>query len=288
MQIDIHTHSNASDGTLTPVELMHAASVAGLDVIGLTDHDTTVGWDAAVRELPLLGRRIGLARGAEISCRTDAHISVHLLGLLFDPSEPKLAMTLATTRDDRVPRMHAMIAKLNLAGIAVTIADVEQQVAPGATLGRPHLADALIALRVVKDRGEAFDQFLNNDSPFYVSHISPNPIDAINLVQGAGGVSILAHPGANARNDQISKTAIAEIAAMAEAGLTALEVDHRDHKPSIRTQLRGIAADLGLLVTGASDFHGTGKLNLLGENQTSETVWDQMVSRTSGLEVIFG
>ena len=287
MQIDIHTHSNASDGTLTPAELMHAASVAGLDVIGLTDHDTTVGWDAAVRTLPIVRRRIGLARGAEISCRTDEHVSVHLLGLLFDPSEPKLATTLATTRDDRVPRMHAMIAKLNLAGIAVTFADVEQQLAMGATLGRPHLADALITLHVVKDRGEAFDQFLNNDSPFYVSHISPNPIEAINLVNGAGGVSILAHPGANARNDQISETAIAEIAAMAEAGLTALEADHRDHNPSIRSQLRGIADDLGLLVTGASDFHGTGKLNLLGENQTSETVWDQMVARASGLEVIF-
>ena len=288
MQIDLHTHSNGSDGTLTPAQLMHAASVAGLDVIGLTDHDSTIGWDAAVRELQTVRRRIGLARGAEISCRTDEHISVHLLGLLFDPSESKLATTLATTRDDRVPRMHAMIAKLNLAGIAVTFADVEQQVATGATLGRPHLADALIALRVVKDRGEAFDQYLNNDSPFYVSHISPSPIEAINLVNGAGGVSILAHPGANARNDQISEIAIAEIAAMAEAGLTALEVDHRDHSPAIRTQLRGIANDLGLLVTGASDFHGTGKLNVLGENQTSETVWNELVARSSGVEVIFG
>lgn len=266
---------------------MTAASRAGLDVIGLTDHDTTVGWDAALGALPTLRRRVGLALGAEISCRNEDHISVHLLGLLFDRNEPELAKTLATTRDDRVPRMHAMIAKLNSAGIPVTFADVERHVATGATLGRPHLADALISLQVVADRGEAFDQFLNNDSPFYVSHISPSPIAAIKLVKGAGGVAILAHPGANSRGSSVSGAAITEITEMAEAGLDALEVDHRDHNQAIRTQLRGIASDLDLLVTGASDFHGTGKLNLLGENQTSVLVWHELVSRASGTDVIF-
>lgn len=284
MRIDPHTHSNISDGTLSPANLMSAASDAGLDVIGLTDHDTTAGWDEAIAALPLLPRPIGLALGAEISCRTEDLISVHLVGLLFDPGHPELAKTLAITRDDRVPRMHAMIEKLSVAGIAVSFSDVERHVAPGATLGRPHLADALVELEIVADRAEAFDQYLGNDSPFYVSHISPSPIDAIRLVKAAGGVVILAHPGASARGDCVDEAAIA---AMAQAGLDALEVDHRDHTEEMRSQLRALASDLNLLITGSSDFHGTGKLNLLGENLTSELVWDGLTSRASGMGVIF-
>lgn len=284
MRIDLHTHSTVSDGTLTPTELMSAAASAGLDVIGLTDHDTTSGWDEAIRALAALPRRVGLALGAEISCRTEDLISVHLLGLLFDRGNPELAKTLAITRDDRVPRMHAMIEKLSVAGIAITFADVERQLAPGATLGRPHLADALVALRIVEDRAEAFDQFLNNDSPFYVSHISPNPVEAIRLVKAAGGVAVLAHPGTSSRGDCVDEEAIAQ---MAHAGLDALEVDHRDHGDAMRSQLRALASNLGLLVTGASDFHGTGKLNLLGENLTSALVWDELVSRASGMDVVF-
>ena len=263
---------------------MNAASSAGLDVIGLTDHDTTAGWDEAVGAISGLPRRVGLALGAEISCRTEDLISVHLLGLLFDRGNPELAKTLAITRDDRVPRMHAMIEKLSIAGIAITFADVERQLAPGATLGRPHLADALVELRIVDDRAEAFDLFLNNDSPFYVSHISPSPVEAIRLVKAAGGVAILAHPGASSRGDCVDEAAIAQ---MAKAGLDALEVDHRDHSESMRAQLRALASDLGLLVTGSSDFHGTGKLNLLGENQTSETVWNELVSKANGTDVVF-
>lgn len=262
---------------------MSAASFAGLDVIGLTDHDTTAGWDEAVDALPTLSRGLGLALGAEISCRTEDLISVHLLGLLFDRGDLELAKALETTRDDRVPRMHAMIEKLSAAGIAITFADVKRQLAPGATLGRPHLADALVALQVVKDRAEAFDQFLNNDSPFYVSHISPSPVDAIRLVKAAGGVAILAHPGAGSRGDCVDEAAIAQ---MAQAGLDALEVDHRDHSEAVRSQLRALASDLGLLITGSSDFHGTGKLNRLGENLTSAVAWNELLSRASGMDVV--
>jgi predicted metal-dependent phosphoesterase TrpH len=284
LRIDLHTHSTFSDGTLTPRQLMMAASNAGLTLIGLTDHDTTGGWDEAVKTLSSLPTRVGLVPGAEISARTDEHISVHILGLLFDRNNLPLAQTLAATRDDRVPRMHAMIERLRIAGIEVTFADVERQVAEGATLGRPHLADALVALQIVANRSEAFDQFLNNDSPFYVSHISPSPIDAIKLVKAAGGIAILAHPGATSRGECVDEAAVA---AMARVGLDALEVDHRDHDEATRSQLRGLASELGLLITGSSDFHGTGKLNHLGENLTSVLVWDELVARASGTEVVF-
>lgn len=263
---------------------MRAASNAGLDLVGLTDHDTTAGWDEAAASLSALPTRLGLILGAEISARTDKHISVHLLGLLFDRANTELSQALANTRDDRIPRMHEMIRRLRGAGIEVTFADVEQHVAIGATLGRPHLADALVALQIVENRSAAFDQFLNNNSPFYVSHISPNPINAIKLVKAAGGIAILAHPGALARGECVDESAIA---AMAEVGLDALEVDHRDHDEATRAQLRGLARALGLLITGSSDFHGSGKLNDLGENQTSVVVWDELLARAWGTEVIY-
>ncbi|OIQ76191.1 hypothetical protein GALL_421350 [mine drainage metagenome] len=283
MRIDLHTHSTISDGTLTPTQLMSAAAAAGIDVIGLTDHDTTAGWNEAIAALASLHRRVALAPGAEISCLTDDSISVHLVGLLFDRGNTDLAATLAITRDDRIPRMHAMVERLSIAGINVTFADVERQLAPGATLGRPHLADAMVALQIVEDRAEAFDRFLNNDSPFYVSHMSPSPIEAIRLVKAAGGVAVLAHPGASARGDCVDEAAIA---AMARAGLDALEVDHRDHSEQTRVQLRALAGELNLLVTGSSDFHGTGKLNVLGENLTSAVVWEELLSRATGMAVV--
>jgi predicted metal-dependent phosphoesterase TrpH len=284
LRIDLHTHSTASDGTLNPTQLMRAASEAGLDLVGLTDHDTTAGWDEAAASLSILPNRLGLIRGAEISARTDKYISVHLLGLLFDRDNTELSQALSNTRDDRIPRMHEMISRLRGAGIEVTFADVEQQVARGATLGRPHLADALVALQIVENRSEAFDQFLNNNSPFYVSHISPNPIDAIKLVKAAGGIAILAHPGATVRGECVDEGAIA---AMAQVGLDALEVDHRDHDEETRAQLRGLAREFGLLTTGSSDFHGSGKLNDLGENQTPVAVWDELLARAWGTEVIY-
>ncbi len=279
MRIDLHTHSRASDGTLAPSELMVAAVEARLDIIGLTDHDTTSGWDEAAASLAALTRPLGVGLGAEISCRTDDGISVHLVGLMFDRNDTALTDTLARSRDDRIPRMHAMIDKLNVAGIGVTFADVERETSDGATLGRPHLADALVRKGVVGSRDEAFANLLGNDSPFYVGHPAPTPIRAIELVKAAGGVAILAHPGAGVRGRIVD---VAAIEKMAHAGLDALEVDHRDHDDKTRAKLRGVAADLGLLVTGSSDYHGTGKLNLLGENLTSDDVWVELVRRADG------
>jgi len=284
MRVDLHTHSRASDGTLTPSELMAAAAAAHLDVIGLTDHDTTSGWDEAVASLATLARPLGIALGAEISCHTDDGISVHLVGLLFDRNDVALTKTLETSRDDRIPRMHAMIGKLNAAGIDVTFADVERETSYGATLGRPHLADALVGKGVVASRDAAFADLLGNDSPFYVGHLAPTPVQAIELVKAAGGVAILAHPGAGARGRTVNVAAIEE---MAGAGLDALEVDHRDHDDKTRDELRGVAAGLGLLVTGSSDYHGAGKLNLLGENLTSEDAWIELARRAYGNEVRF-
>lgn len=280
MKIDLHTHSTFSDGTMSPTQLIHHAIINGIDVLGLTDHDTLSGWQegiAAVRGT------LQLVLGAEISCLSSDHRSVHILGLLFDGTDSSLNSALEASRDDRIPRMRKMVELLSADGISITFDEVLQNVPTGATLGRPHLADTLVAKGFVKNRDEAFASLLNNDSKYYVSHIAPTPIDAIKLIKAAGGVSVIAHPYASYRDTQLTADSFAELKA---AGLNAIEVDHRDHTAEQRMNLRAIADELELVTTGSSDFHGSGKLNLIGENVTAPEHWQRLESQANQRRVI--
>lgn len=284
MIADLHTHSTASDGTESPADLLRSAAEAGLDVVALTDHDTTRGWAEATQELPDLPRPLRLVLGAEISCVQDG-ISMHLLAYLFDPSHERLATEMAMALDDRVPRAKAIVGKLAEAGHPVTWDLVMAQVGEGATVGRPHIADALVAAKVVQDRTQAFDELLHDGSPFFVGHYYVDALEAIRLVRDAGGVPVFAHPAASRRGRIVDDAAIA---AMADAGLAGLEVDHRDNPPAERDRLRGLARDLGLLVTGASDYHGSGKENRLAENTTEPDVVDALLAQASGVTKVAG
>ncbi|HYJ77757.1 MAG TPA: PHP domain-containing protein, partial [Actinomycetes bacterium] len=264
---DLHAHSNASDGTDSPADLVRAASAAGLGVVALTDHDTTRGWAAAEAELATIDG-LRLVRGAEISCVWEG-ISLHLLAYLFDPAHEPLAEEMAMALDDRVPRAKAIVAKLADAGYPITWELVLAQLQDGATVGRPHIADTLVALDVVPDRSAAFDTLLHDGSDFFVGHYYVDAVRAVQLVRDAGGVPVFAHPAAAKRGVTVGEDAIS---AMAAAGLGGLEVDHRDNPPEARTRLRALAVELGLLVTGASDYHGSGKENRLGENTTAPEV----------------
>lgn len=273
MRIDLHTHSNASDGTQSPAEVMNSAISAGLDVVALTDHDTIRGWGEAA---DAARGRIEFVPGVEMSCQTPDGVSLHMLGLLFDPKNEALIEALDVTRDDRLPRMERMVSLLAADGVAISMDLVWAQVPQGATLGRPHLADALVKAGVVRSRDDAFVDLLHNESKYYVGHLAPTPAQAVALIKAAGGVAIFAHPGASKRGEIVSEEAIA---ALVPAGLDALEVDHRDHDEQTRARLRALAERLGLLCTGASDYHGTGKLNALGENTTDPRVWAVLKSR---------
>ena len=278
--IDIHTHTTCSDGTDRPRDLVNKAIVQGLDVLGISDHDTTSGWEEATQALR---GTLKLALGAEISCLTTDGISVHMLGILFDPNHQEMQTVLEETRDGRLPRMRKMIEKMRAEGMDISIEDVENAMPVGATMGRPHLADALVAKKIVKSRDEAFIDLLHNDSRFYVSHAAPTPVEAIALIRRAGGVAVIAHPFASHRGQVLKPDDFADLVA---AGLNGIEVDHRDQNPDERAMLRVIARELDLVVTGSSDYHGTGKMNQLAENHTSREQWEKLESQADARRVV--
>ena len=278
--IDLHTHTTASDGTDSPFALVNKALSAGITVLGLTDHDTTSGWAEAVSAAR---KPISLALGAEISTLTEDGISVHMLGLLFDGENSEIQAMLSDARDTRIPRMKKMVELLRSDGFAITMEDVIAATPEGATLGRPHLADALVKNGVVKSRDEAFAELLTNDSKYYVTHATPTPEVAIRTIVAAGGVAVIAHPMASRRGDVISTSIFSDLV---EAGLHGIEIDHRDHSSSERTELRQVAAELNLVITGASDYHGQGKLNSLGENLTDPAQWERLESLASQRRVV--
>ncbi|MFI5823217.1 PHP domain-containing protein [Streptomyces rishiriensis] len=275
MRIDLHCHSTASDGTDTPAELVRNAAAAGLDVVALTDHDTTRGYAEAIAALP---SGLTLVTGAELSCRIGG-VSMHMLAYLFDPEEPALLAERELVRDDRVPRARAMVAKLNELDVPVTWEQVARIAGEG-SVGRPHVAAALVELGVVPTVSDAFTQdWLADGGRAYAEKHETDPFEAIRLVKGAGGVTVLAHPAAAKRGRTVPESDVAELAA---AGLDGIEVDHMDHDADTRDRLRGLAKDLGLLVTGSSDYHGSRKTCELGEYTTDPEVYGEITRRSTG------
>ncbi|MEV8311235.1 PHP domain-containing protein [Streptomyces flavidovirens] len=278
MLIDLHTHSTASDGTDTPAELVRNAAAAGLDVVALTDHDSTRGHAEAIAALHALPTAMTLVTGAELSCRLDG-IGLHMLAYLFDPDEPELARERELVRDDRVPRARAMVGKLQELGVPIEW-DQVARIAGDGSVGRPHLASALVELGVVETVSDAFTpDWLANGGRAYVEKHELDPFDAIRLVKAAGGVTVFAHPGAAKRGDTVPESAIAALAA---AGLDGIEVDHMDHDGPTRARMRGLAADLGLLATGSSDYHGSRKSVRLGEFTTDPEIYGEITRRATG------
>ncbi|MFE0641479.1 PHP domain-containing protein [Streptomyces sp. NPDC058877] len=275
MRIDLHTHSTASDGTDSPAELVRNAAAAGLDVVALTDHDTTRGHAEAIAALP---EGLTLVTGAELSCRMDG-IGLHMLAYLFDPEEPALLAERELVRDDRVPRARGMVDKLRELGVPVTWEQVAR-IAGNGSVGRPHVAEALVELGVVPDVSAAFtSDWLADGGRAYVEKHELDPVDAIRLVKAAGGVTVFAHPLAVKRGQVLPE---ASIARLAEAGLDGIEVDHMDHDEPTRARLRGLAKELGLLGTGSSDYHGSRKTCRLGEYTTDPEIYGEITRRAAG------
>jgi 3',5'-nucleoside bisphosphate phosphatase len=285
VRIDLHAHSTASDGTDTPEQLVAAAHRAGLDVLALTDHDTTGGWAAAAGALPA---DLTLVLGAELSCAyyppDGGRIALHLLAYLFDPAAEPLRGERARLRASRLYRGQAIVANLASDGIPVSWSQVSA-LADGGAVGRPHIARALVASGVVTDVSAAFRTLLSPASKYYVSKAAIEVFAAIALVRAAAGVSVFAHPFARRRGPVVDETVIA---AMAAAGLDGVEADHPDHTAADRAALAGLASELGLLVTGASDYHGSNKPTPLGACQTDPAQFEALRGRSTARQPITG
>jgi len=286
-RIDLHTHSTASDGTDRPAELVAAAAAAGVDVLAITDHDTTAGWAEAAAALPPSMR---LLRGAEFSCvsptgRGDRPVAVHLLGYQFDPEHPAIVAEQARLRAERVERLRRMTEKMAADGYPVDPDAVFALLPEGASAGRPHLARALVAAGVVGSVNEAFATLLYNGSPYFVPKKDTPVRTAIDMVRSAGGFAVFAHPLARRRGRVVEPSVIAELAA---SGLAGVEVDHPDHAPEDRDLLRRLAAETGLVATGSSDYHGTNKTTPIALETTAPEALEQLLDVTTGVEVLTG
>lgn len=283
MRIDLHTHSRASDGTQTPGELVRAGAAAGLDVMAITDHDTVEGWPEAERTASEVG--LELVRGMEISTRYQGY-GVHLLAYLPEPTYPPLVEGLERILEGRTSRVPAMLERLRELDVDIHADDVDRASGGTVATGRPHVADALIALGVVRDRNEAFDRFLNPGRPAYANRYAAPLVEMIRIVGAAGGVTVVAHAWGRHGRDLPNEASLAELAGL---GLAGLEVDHQDHDQGARERLRAIARNLDLVVTGSSDHHGTGKIDHeLGCNTTAPEEYARLLDLAATARALSG
>lgn len=275
MRIDLHSHTTVSDGTDTPDELLALARSIRLDVLAVTDHDTFDHLPAA----RAAARREGveLVEGMELSCEL-AGASVHLLAYGMDPGNAALAAEMVRIREGRTERLPRMLARLAELGVPVTAAEVLAQVGEAPSIGRPHIADAMVARGHVASRDEAFARFLADDGPAYVGRYHPDLRAGIDLVHRAGGVAVIAHPWGRSSAEVLSEPVLTDL--VRQHGLDGFEVDHEDHDPEQRARLRALAHAVDALGTGSSDHHGRGKPRMqLGCNLTDPDVYAELRRR---------
>ncbi len=267
---DLHTHSVCSDGTTTPTQNVRAAVALGLGGLAITDHDTLDGVAEALTAAD--GTGLEVVCGTEFSAELDG-ASVHVLGYWVDGGHAPLADELIRLRGERTDRARRMVARLNDVGVPVRIERVTE-LAAGAPIGRPHVAQAVVEVGAAETLGEVFDRYLADGGVAYVEKHAVTPVVAVRLLIDAGGVAVLAHPGLYGVGDAgIADEVVEELAA---AGLAGVEADHPDHHPDQRRHFRDLAVGLGLEVTAGSDYHGDGKANQLGSATTPRRVVERL------------
>lgn len=265
--VDLHMHSTMSDGKLSPRDVVHLAAARGVKTLSLTDHDTVRGLSEAREVAESHGME--LIAGVEMSAWMNRE--VHILGYFIDPEEPTLATNLAQMSTARAERVVEICKRLTALGKPITPAEVEAQ--GDWNLGRPHVARALLAAGHVQTFDEAFKRFLGNDGPAYVPAARLTVQEAFALIHGAGGIAVLAHPGADGIIDTLPQ--------LKSWGLDGVEIMHPSHSTSTRRRLRQIAKRLGLVVTGGSDFHTPASPHSIGYCGITEEAFDRVRARAA-------
>jgi predicted metal-dependent phosphoesterase TrpH len=268
--VDLHAHTTASDGLLSPAELVAHATRIDLQAIAVTDHDTTAGVGEALAAAR--GTALEVVPGVEIST-SHAGVEIHLLGYFVEPDSPELTRQLAQRREDREERAREMVERLRALGLRVDYEDVLREAGNG-SVGRPHVAGALVARGQVRDRQEAFDRYIGDGRPAAV----PKPVfplaDAIVLLTEMGAVSVLAHPGLLRRPELLQE--------LPRLGLAGVEVFYPKHHPDQVRELLSFAETHGLVPTGGSDFHAPGQPAPLGSQRVPAEVLEELRARRFG------
>ena len=279
--IDLHTHSSVSDGTETPAQLIRAAVASGLGTVALTDHDSTAGWHEAFGAAS--GTGLTVIPGMELSTNYGP-ASVHMLAYLFDPADATIIAETARIRDGRLHRAERIVEKI-ARDYDLTWDDVLAQSSDGGTLGRPHIADALVAKGFVANRSAAFESILHWQGGYYEKYYAPSPLEGVRMIVAAGGVPVLAHPATHGRYRVIDERAVKQLV---DEGLFGLEIHHRDNTDDGKVRLYELARKFGLVVTGSSDYHGQGKPNRLAENTTEPEALAAIVAAGTGSSPFVG
>jgi predicted metal-dependent phosphoesterase TrpH len=284
--IDLHLHSNASDGTDDPADVVRLAAAAGVTTLALTDHDTTAGWDEAAGAVPA---GVRLVRGAEFSTTAPdgrgGEVSAHLLGYLFDPAHPALVAEQERLRDERRRRIRVMAQRMADDGWGVDPDGLEARLDPAVPIGRPHLGRALVEIGAVASVSDAFASLLAKDGPYYEPKADTPITEAVGTIRAAGGVAVWAHPWARRKGPIVEESVIED---MAGRGLVGIEVDHPDHAPGDRDRLRALARDLHLVVTGSSDYHGGNKETPIAAETTAPDQLDALLAGATGADLVTG
>jgi predicted metal-dependent phosphoesterase TrpH len=272
MSVDLHSHTTASDGTLSPRELVRLAARRGVRVLAVTDHDSTEGLAEAVAEAAL-HPPLTIVPGLEINCDVEGG-EIHVLGYFVDIEAPWFQEFLRAQRAERVARVHRIAARLAELGMPIDPAEVFAIVKEGSP-GRPHVAQVMVDHGYVKTVREAFDKYLRTGGPANVPRKRLTPMEAVRVIRKAHGVPVLAHPGLGARDEMIPE--------LVQAGLMGIEVYYSEHTPEQTRHYAQMCADLGLVATGGSDYHGpqSGRANPPGTPRVPMAVYERLKEKAA-------
>lgn len=275
MKSDLHIHTYYSDGVFTPEKIVDTALDVGLEVIALTDHDNVLSYDVAKKHLKELGKedKLEIIQGVEINTLYKNY-EVHILGYFFNSENSDFKKLLRIQQDARVEQTHEIISLLaKKEGIKIKYEDILKQVAQGGSIGRPHIAKAITNAGGTSSVIEAYAKYIHDDSPVYVRRKTVSPQDAVEIIYDAGGIPVIAHP----HDIDIAETLIKDLM---NYGLRGIEAYHRKHSPACVEYFSSMAENLGLIVTGGSDFHAPNLVNgqiILGKHFVPEWVYDKLI-----------